>query len=37
MLICQNMCLDELLAEDVFFSSPVAFQPYKGKPIVFIY
>ena len=29
--------LNELLAEDVVFRSPVAFNPYPGKQVVFFY
>ncbi len=29
--------LNELLAEDVVFRSPVAFNPYSGKQVVFFY
>jgi len=29
--------LNELLAEDVVFRSPVAFNPYPGKQVVFLF
>ena len=29
--------LSELLAEDVVFRSPVAFNPYPGKQVVFLF
>lgn len=36
MLETRNMTiLNELLADEVVFRSPVAYQPYAGKPIVF--
>ena len=29
--------LNELLADDIVFRSPVAFNPYSGKPVVLLF